>query len=75
MDKSTVFYLLTLLTISAMLLCTVTAEAVSDDVQRHMDRGQAAIEMAETPADLEDAIKEFQQAKALAPNWAWSWTS
>jgi len=34
-----------------------------------MDRAQAAIEMAKTPGDLEDAIREFQQAATLAPNW------
>jgi len=69
MNKSKAFYLLAVLTVSALLLCTVTADAVSNEVQRHMDRGQVAIELAKTPADLEDAIKEFQQAKALAPNW------
>ncbi|MRR06710.1 MAG: hypothetical protein EG828_07170 [Deltaproteobacteria bacterium] len=69
MNKSNVFYLLTLLAVSAMLLCTVPVEAASVEAQRHMDRGQAAIEMAKTPEDLEDAITEFQQAKALAPDW------
>jgi len=69
LKKTKVFYLLAVLIVSASLLCTVPAGAVSDEARRHLDRGQAAIEMAQRPADLEDAIREFQQAAALAPTW------
>lgn len=34
-----------------------------------MARGQAAVEMAKSPADFQDAIREFQKAIELAPNW------
>jgi len=46
-----------------------SAQAVSDEARRHLDRGQAAIEIAKTPADLEDAVKESQKALELAPDW------
>lgn len=47
----------------------VSAQTVSEEARRHMDRGQAAIEMATTPEDLNDAVKEFQKAIDLVPNW------
>jgi len=47
----------------------VGAQNVSDEAMRHFDRGQAAVEMAKTPADYEDAITEFEQAATLAPDW------
>jgi len=54
------------LTLLPRLVC---AQTVSDEARRHMDRGQAAVEMANTPEDLNDAVKEFQKAIDLAPNW------
>jgi len=45
------------------------AQNVSDEARRHFDRGQAAVEMAKTPADYEDAVKEFENAATLAPDW------
>jgi tetratricopeptide (TPR) repeat protein len=45
------------------------AEPVSEEARRHLDRGQMAVEMAKTDGDLSDAIKEFQKAAELAPNW------
>jgi tetratricopeptide (TPR) repeat protein len=47
----------------------ISAQTVSEEARRHMDRGQAAIEMATTPEDLNDATKEFQKAIDLAPAW------
>ncbi len=44
---------------------TVTVEA-----RTHFDRGNAELEMASTPGDFQEAIKEFQQATQLAPDWA-----
>lgn len=38
--------------------------------KKHFDRGIAAIETAETLEDFNDAIKEFETAKTLAPDWA-----
>ena len=45
------------------------AQNVSDEAMRHFDRGQAAVEMAKTPADYEDAVREFEKAARLAPDW------
>jgi len=45
------------------------AETVSEEAQRYMARGMAAVEMAETPKDYERAVREFEQAAQLAPNW------
>ncbi|MBA4390101.1 MAG: hypothetical protein C0399_04100 [Syntrophus sp. (in: bacteria)] len=46
-----------------------SAQTIPEEARRHMDRGQAAIEMAKTDADLEDAVREFQKAIELAPTW------
>lgn len=69
MKKTKAFYLLVVLAISALLLSVVNARAVSEEARRHMARGQAAVEMAKSPVELEDAIKEFQKAIELAPTW------
>lgn len=45
------------------------AQNISDEAMRHFDRGQAAVEMAKSPTDYEDAIKEFEKAAILAPDW------
>src|SRR4030043_1212747 len=45
------------------------AETVSEEAQRYMARGMAAVEMAKTPKDYERAVREFEQAAKLAPNW------
>jgi tetratricopeptide (TPR) repeat protein len=44
-------------------------QTVSEEARRHMARGQAAVEMAKSPVDLDDAVKEFQEAARLAPDW------
>ncbi len=45
------------------------ADTVSEEAQRYMARGSAAVEMAKTPKDYERAVREFEQAAKLAPNW------
>ena len=63
--------------IIGMLACTAFvwmsspawAQTALKEAQRHMDRGQAAVEMAKTDADFEEAILEFDQAARLAPTW------
>ncbi|MDI6764759.1 MAG: tetratricopeptide repeat protein [Thermodesulfobacteriota bacterium] len=45
------------------------AETVSEEARRFMARGMAAVEMAKTPKDYERAVREFEQAAKLAPNW------
>jgi hypothetical protein len=69
MKKTKVFYLVVVLAVSALLLSAANARAVSEEARRHMDRGQAAVEMANAPEDYEAAIKEFKQAIRLAPTW------
>lgn len=69
MKKTKAFCLVAVLAVSVLLLSAVNAWAVSEEARRHIDRGQAAIEMAKTPADLEDAVREFQKAAELAPSW------
>lgn len=62
-----------------LLLSVVNAQAVPEEARRHLDRSQAAVEMATSPADLEDAVRELQKAIELAPDWApipiitWGW--
>jgi tetratricopeptide (TPR) repeat protein len=44
-------------------------QTVSEEAKRHFDRGMAAVEMAKSPEDYKAAIKEFEQAARLAPDW------
>jgi hypothetical protein len=45
------------------------AGTVSDEARRYMARGIAAVEMAKSPGDYALAVKEFEQAARLAPDW------
>ena len=45
------------------------AESVSREAEKYMNRGMAAVEMAKSPADYDEAIREFEQAARLAPRW------
>ncbi len=49
------------------------ANADSLEIQRHMARGGAAMQMAKQPSDYLDAINEFSAATKLAPNMADAW--
>ncbi|TRZ88823.1 MAG: tetratricopeptide repeat protein, partial [Methanosarcinales archaeon] len=69
MKKTKAFYLCAVLAVSALLLSTVNTWAVSEEAKRHFDRGMAAVEMAKSPDDYAAAIKEFEQAIRLAPDW------
>ena len=60
---------LLLLFILLVWVSVTLAETVSEEAQRYMARGSAAIEMAKTPKDYERAVREFEQAAKLAPNW------
>lgn len=54
------------------LLCGIEssfAQSIPEEARRHFDRGLAAVEIAKSPADYEEAIREFERAKSLAPNW------
>lgn len=45
----------------------------SEEVNRHMARGNAAMQMAESPRDYQDAVQEFSEAVKLAPDLADAW--
>jgi hypothetical protein len=45
------------------------ADTVPEEAQRYMARGMAAVEMAKTPKDYKRAVREFEQAAKLVPNW------
>ncbi|MGA3333101.1 MAG: hypothetical protein ABSC62_02935 [Terracidiphilus sp.] len=44
-------------------------QAVPEEAKRYFDRGMAAVETAKSPDDFASAIKEFEQAASLAPDW------
>ena len=48
---------------------SVWAETVSREAQKYMNRGMAAAEIAKSPTGYEEAIREFEQAVSLAPDW------
>jgi len=63
-----------LLQINFILIMSTTLlfgqETDSDKAKKHFDRGMAIIENAKSPEDFKTAIKEFENAKTYAPNWA-----
>ena len=44
------------------------AQNISDDAIRHFDRGQAAVEMAKSPANYEGAINNLNTYLRLVPS-------
>jgi hypothetical protein len=60
---------ITTVCLSLLIQAVSCAGPVSEEARRHIARGQAAMEMAKSPAELEDAINEFQKAARLAPGW------
>jgi len=68
MDKRQVGYLIGVVILLAWVSVTL-AGTVSEETQRYMAQGVAAVEMAKSPADYEDAISKFEKAKSLAPDW------
>ena len=44
-------------------------QTIPEEAQRHFSRGIAAAEGAKSAADYADAVREFEAAKRLAPNW------
>lgn len=64
-------YHLTAVFIVILLLKTTTyAQTVPDEAKKYYNRGQAAIELATTQVDYQDAISEFKSSIDIAPNWA-----
>lgn len=67
--KKTILFLAAIFILFCGIASSHGRQAVSDEAKRHLDRGMAAMEMAKSPADQELAIKEFEQAVKLAPEW------
>ena len=67
MDKRQIGCLIGVMILLAWVSVTL-ADTVSEEAQRYMAQGVAAVEMAKSPADYEDAISKFEKAKSLAPN-------
>ncbi len=69
MKKTKAIYLVAVFAVSALLLSSVNAQTIPEEARRHMARGQAAVEIAKSPEDYAPAIREFQEAARLAPDW------
>ncbi|MHB8137955.1 MAG: Lcl domain-containing protein [Smithellaceae bacterium] len=68
MDRRQIGVLIGMVILLAWVSVTL-AGSVSEEAQRYMARGMAAVEMAKTLQDYESAVREFEQAAKLAPNW------
>lgn len=68
MDRRQIGCLIGVMILLAWVSVTL-AETVSEEAKRYMARGIAATEMAKSPEDYDSAIKEFQKAIEIAPNW------
>lgn len=47
-----------------------TKPAIPEEARRHFARGEAALELAQSPSDFQDAATEFEAALRQAPWWA-----
>lgn len=61
-----IYCLIVILLLSISVVC---GQTTSEKARRHMIRGQTAAEIARTWQDYEIAIREFEQAAKLAPDW------
>ena len=48
----------------------LVAQEIPEEALRYMSRGEAAVEMATSKKDYQNAISEFEKAKSLAPDFA-----
>lgn len=56
--------------ILAFILCqNAFGQTVPEEARRHLARGMAAVEMANSPEELGPALEEFQEGARLAPDW------
>ena len=68
MHRRQIGYLICVVMLLAWAPVTL-ADTVPEEAHRYMARGSAAVEMAKTPKDYERAVREFEQAAKLAPDW------
>jgi len=59
-----------LLIISFAFAQLASGADIPSDAEKHMMRGEAAVEIAQDESDYKAAIKEFEKATELAPDWA-----
>lgn len=64
---------ITLLAFLSIGIANVANAAQATEITRHMARGAAAMELAESPADFLDAVEEFSEAVKLAPDLDAAW--
>lgn len=67
--KKTIILGFVLLSFVVLSTAQAMAQTIPENARRHMARGQAAVEMANSPDGYESAIKEFSEAARLAPGW------
>ena len=60
---------LALVLVFLVIAPVVRGQTISKKARQHMTCGQAAVEKAKKPADYEKAIREFERAAKLAPDW------
>lgn len=68
MDRRQIEFLIGIVILITWVSVTL-AGTVSEEARRYMARGIAAVEMAKSPGDYALAVKEFEQAAGLAPDW------
>ena len=59
--------------LTIFLTLPAMAQDVSQEAQRHMIRGQVAMEDARDTSGFQKAVTEFRKAIELAPDWADAW--
>jgi len=64
------YYIFCLIVLLIAIVNVSWADTIPREAQKHMNRGMAAVEVAESQSDYEDAISEFEQAANIAPHWA-----
>jgi len=69
MDRRQMGCLIGMVVILIFWVSVTLADTVPEEAQRYMARGMTAVEMAKTPKDYKRAVREFEQAAKLAPNW------
>lgn len=61
---------LALFVFSLIFTASILAQDVPEEARKHLARGQAAVEIAKTNSDFEEAVSEFNKAIELAPDWS-----
>lgn len=63
------FWMLVTLFLAGSAASGFAQEITGEQAQRHFDRGTAAVEMAVSKSDFAAAVKEYEAAVRLAPDW------